>query len=455
MNDTSGTNTHIPTTTMNSHFQQLSNQLAEWQSLQPLKREDSDRLWRKLRLDWNYHSNHIEGNTLTYGETEILLIHGQATGDHGLRDYMEMKAHDVAIDHMRHLVDDDRPLTEADIRDFNRILLKESFWKDAITPDGQSSRIEILPGEYKKQPNNVRTASGEIFRFADPAEVPIRMNELVQWLRAALDRKELHPVEIASKLHHDFVLIHPFGDGNGRTARLLVNYVLMRNGFLPLIVPTEQKDRYLAALRRADTGELRALTDYLAKCAESSMNLGIKAAKGESIEEPDDLLKEIELFKRRQKGENENVVRKTDEVIRHLYDTNLQPLFCELVETLGQLNGLFDNATYQIVVPDHGLPGRAPFSATLQTEGKSMTLAKTIQFSYYLKGFKGAASHPFEVESQIVVSFSDYHYVIGIGDKTGETRSYGQPMLESERKAIARAALEQAFAQIKRLSGIS
>ena len=114
MNDTSGTNTHIPTATMNSHFQQLSNQVAEWQSLQPLIREDSDRLWRKLRLDWNYHSNHIEGNTLTYGETEILLIHGQATGDHGLRDYEEMKAHDVAIDHMRQLVDDDRPLTEAD-----------------------------------------------------------------------------------------------------------------------------------------------------------------------------------------------------------------------------------------------------------------------------------------------------------------------------------------------------
>jgi len=450
------TETHIPTTTtMNSHFQKLSNQLVEWQSLQPLKREDNDRLWRKLRLDWNYHSNHLEGNTLTYGETEILLIHGQATGDHGLRDYMEMKAHDVAIDHMRQLVEDDRPLTEADIRDFNRILLKESFWKDAITPDGQPSRIEILPGEYKKQPNNVRTASGEIFRFADPTDVPIQMNELVQWLRAALERKELHPVEIASKLHHDFVLIHPFGDGNGRVARLLVNFVLMRNGFLPLIVHSEQKDRYLAALRRVDAGELNALTDYLAKCAEASMHLGINAAKGESIEEPDDLLKEIELFKRRQKGENENVVRKTDEVMLRLYDTSLQPLFCELVETLGQLNGLFDNATYQIVVPDHGLPGRASFVATLKTEGKSMTLAKTIQFAYYLKGFKGSAPHPFEVESQIIVSLSDYHYVISVGDQTGGTRGYNHQMLESERKAIARSALEQAFAQIKRLSGTS
>ena len=120
---------------MNPHLQNLNLRLTEWQSLQPLKREDDERLWRKLRLDWNYHSNHIEGNTLTYGETEILLIHGQATGDHVLRDYEEMKAHDVAIEHMRALVAGERPLTEGDICDFNRILIKESFWKDAITPD--------------------------------------------------------------------------------------------------------------------------------------------------------------------------------------------------------------------------------------------------------------------------------------------------------------------------------
>ena len=326
---------------MKPNFQNLDLQLAEWRSLQPLKREDHDRLWRKLRLDWNYHSNRIEGNTLTYGETEILLIHGQATGDHDLRDYMEMQAHDVAIEHMKALVTEARPLTEGDIRDFNRILIKEPFWKDAITPDGQPSRIEILPGEYKKQPNNVRTASGEIFRFADPSDVPIKMAERTAWLRDALGNQELHPIEIASKLHHDFVLIHPFGDGNGRTARILVNYVLMRNDYLPLVVTTEQKDKYLASLRKADAGDLEALTDYHATCASASMNRGINAAKGESIEEPDDLIKEIELFKRRQNGESKQVLPKSNEVMKELYRTNLLPLLTGFVEIMGRLDDLF------------------------------------------------------------------------------------------------------------------
>ncbi len=437
---------------MNSHIQNLNSQLAEWLSLLPLKREDNDRLWRKLRLDWNYHSNHIEGNTLTYGETEILLIHGQVTGDHGLRDYNEMRAHDVAIEHLRGLVDEDRPLAEADIRDFNRILIKDSFWKDAITAEGQSSHIEILPGEYKKQPNNVRTASGEIFRFADPVDVPFKMNELAVWLRDSLERKELHPIEIASKLHHDFVLIHPFGDGNGRTARILVNYVLMRNGYLPLIVPTEQKDRYLAALRKADAGEVEALTDYLAGCAEISMTRGILAAKGESIEEQDDLIKEIEMFKRRQNGEAKKVVPKSNEAMRELYQTTLRPLFAEFVEMMGRMDDLFTEV--RVTTSIGNLQGRNWGQVIDQwAEAPNLKEHNSIQLGYDFRGFKGNASEPFNVSSQISVSFGEFHYVIHVSGKNGENRLYGQPIAESERRNILRPALEKLFTQIKKQSG--
>src|SRR5580700_11200643 len=97
----------------------------ERDALLPMKKEAEDRLWKKLRLDWNFNSNHIEGNTLTYGETELLLIHGQTTGDHEIREYEEMKAHDVAIGRLRELTKDKRPLTEAEIRQWNEIILKE------------------------------------------------------------------------------------------------------------------------------------------------------------------------------------------------------------------------------------------------------------------------------------------------------------------------------------------
>jgi Fic family protein len=442
----------VNNSSMNPRFQTLNSQLAEWQTLQPIKREDHNRLWRKLRLDWNYHSNHIEGNTLTYGETEILLIHGQVTGDHGLRDYIEMRAHDVAIEHLLTLASVDRPLTEADIRDFNRILIKDPFWKDAITADGQPSHIEILPGEYKKQPNNVRTASGDVFLFADPVDVQFKMNSLVNWLREALETKELHPIEIASKLHHDFVLIHPFGDGNGRTARILVNYVVMRNGYLPLIVRTEQKDRYLGALRKADTGDIEALTDYLATCAEASMNRGILAAKGESIEEQDDLFKEIELFKRRQNGEAKNVIPKSPEALLELYQTTLRSLFAEYVDMLSRLDGLFTEAEISAPFGSLRIHELHDMMDKWATRG-GLVQNNSIQLTYELRGFKGNARKPFNVSSQISVSLSEFHYTINVAGKNGENRLYGQPIAESERKVILRPALEILFAQIKKQSG--
>jgi Fic family protein len=431
-------------------FDNLNAQFTEWRSLQPLKREDHDRLWRKLRLDWNYHSNHIEGNTLTYGETAILLIHGQATGDHGLRDYMEMQAHDVAIDHMKALVAAERPLTEADIRDFNRILIKESFWKDAITPDGQPSRIEILPGEYKKQPNNVRTASGEIFRFADPADVPIRMGDLVAWLRDALEKLELHPIEIASKLHHDFVLIHPFGDGNGRTARILVNYVLMRSGYLPLVVPTQQKDRYLAALRRADAGDLQALTDYLAGCLEGTMTRGIAAAKGESIEEPDDLAKEIELFKRRQKGGERKVIPKSNASLTEFCESDLKPLFAEFVGLIGRLDDLFTEKRLTIWI--HKPAAQIPMSLDRWLQQGSMNETDAIEFRYELMGFNGESSKPFNATSQIFIHLMDFGYEIEVAAKRSETRLYGVRLSDFERTKVLRPALESVFEKIQKLS---
>ena len=114
---------------MTTDLETIDRLKAEWDGLQPIDPARERRLWRKLRLEWNYHSNHIEGNTLTYGETELLLLHGVAAGNHALREYEEMKAHDAAIEYVRTLAADrSRAITEADIRDLNRIILKEPFW---------------------------------------------------------------------------------------------------------------------------------------------------------------------------------------------------------------------------------------------------------------------------------------------------------------------------------------
>lgn len=315
---------------------------AELNSLKPLKQVDEERLWKKFRLEWNFNSNHIEGNTLTYGQTELLLIFDKTTGDHDMREYEEMKAHDVAIKLIREYARDfSRTLTEADVRELNKIILVRPYWGNAQTPDGQPTRKEIIPGEYKKQPNSVRLQNGEMFHYASPEETPAKMAELMEWYRKAESKKKFHPLQLAAKIHYDFVRIHPFDDSNGRTSRLLMNYVLLRQGFPPVIIKSADKKNYLTALNKADVGDLDSFIEYVGKQLIWSLEINIKAAKGESIEEDEDLYKEIEVWEKSiAKADIERPVKNTDFMREFLLDS-LMPFYDELILRYSKFNKFF------------------------------------------------------------------------------------------------------------------
>lgn len=315
---------------------------AKLDSLLPMKREDEERLWKKFRLEWNYNSNHIEGNTLTYGQTELLLIFDKTTGDHDMREYEEMKAHDVAIKKVVEYANDkSRDLAEADIRELNKLILVRPFWSDAITPDGQPTRKLIQPGEYKKQPNSVRLQNGEIFHYASPEETPAKMEQLIQWYRQASTDEKIHPVEVAARLHYDFVRIHPFDDSNGRTARLLMNYALIRNGYPPTIVKSDEKKAYLDALNKADVGNFEAFIEYIAECQLWSLNLSINASKGLSINESSDITKEIALWKRSINPLQKYNAVKSYTFVVDFIEKNLMTLFFKLIEKHRVFDDLF------------------------------------------------------------------------------------------------------------------
>ena len=443
---------------------QLDQRAAEWRALQPLAPADDQRLWDKLRLEWNYHSNRIEGNTLSYGETELLLIHDQVAGDHGMRHYVEMKAHDLAIEHLRKLVADERPLGEADIRDLNRILLKEPFRKDAITPDGAPTRIEIVPGEYKQQSNNVRTPDGGLFEFAAPDEVPAKMADLVVAIRAApnveSDTDNIDLIARAAKVHHDFVVIHPFGDGNGRTARLLVNFLLLRAGWPPLVVPSTDKDRYLAALRQADAGDGAPLVDYLGECALTALERGIRAAKGETVEDDDDLEKEIEVFKRQHNGESKELLAKTPDMMRKVYAETIQPLFEEFVREHERFAELFHEV---IVRPTGNIPEASDKDwnewITQRLQGNLPYQIGSLGLQIRLRGFRAEARHPFDVEAVLLIQFHEFAFSIHIDSSTHvispshRSQPYSQPIPPSERSEIVKAVVKSTFEEIKQKSG--
>ena len=250
-----------------------------WRSIQPLAERNHAALWEWIRMNFNHLSNNFEGNTLTYSETRLLLIYGRTTGDHKIREYEEMKGHDVAFDHMCNLAREERPIGEADIRDLNQICLKGPFYQVAQTPDGAQIRRRIVPGKYKTQPNHVLTTTGEIFQFAPPEETPALMSELVIWIQQWLDQdKEGQCKEIVSflaELHHRFVNIHPFDDGNGRVVRLLMNYVLTHLDFLPMVL--DDRDKYIKAIQFADGGDVEPLKKLFEDSIKIMLEKGIYA----------------------------------------------------------------------------------------------------------------------------------------------------------------------------------
>jgi filamentation induced by cAMP protein fic len=316
------------------YIDQLS---ATYNSLLPMSPENQRRWDKKVRLEFNYNSNHIEGNTLTYGETELLLLFDETHGSRPMREYEEMKAHDVAFQKIKEwAADTETPLTEQDIKNLNQIILVQPFWKDAITPEGQPTRRQITVGNYKTQPNSVRLPNGELFEYTAPQEVPIQMQALMEWYRD--EQTALHPVTLAAMFHYKFVCIHPFDDGNGRVSRLLMNYVLLAHKLPPVVIKSSDKQNYLHALHLADTGQYEAFIRYIAEQVVHSLEMAIKAAKGESIEEPDDLDKEIALLTRQLQHQE---TYKTPQQVLNVFHWAQQKLFAPCEAVLQKFDKLF------------------------------------------------------------------------------------------------------------------
>ena len=252
---------------------------AKWLAVQPLPKENHAALMQWIQMRFNHLSNQFEGSTLTYSETQLLLIYGRAAGDHELREYEEMKAHDLAFEHTRNLAADERPISEGDIRDLNRICLKEPFYKIAQTPDGEPTRKKILPGQYKTQPNHVLTGEGKMFRFATPEETPALMAELTAWIQHWLEQDTANQreaiVPFLAELHQRFIRIHPFDDGNGRVVRLLMTYLLIRLEFLPMVLA--DRKQYIKAIQFADAGDPSHLENLFADNIAAMLEQGITA----------------------------------------------------------------------------------------------------------------------------------------------------------------------------------
>lgn len=196
------------------------------------------------RIDITYTSNAIEGNTLTAGETALVLEKGITVSGKPLKDHLEAVDHARALDWVLEIASQrETPIREADIRNLHHLVVAKS------KPD--------IAGRYADRARYVNTNAG-VHHFPAPVEIPALMETFGRWLGAARDVPET-----AFKAHRELVGIHPFNDGNGRTARLLMNLVLARAGYPPVAIRPEDRPTYIAALEVAQQGGGHAAFDKL------------------------------------------------------------------------------------------------------------------------------------------------------------------------------------------------
>ena len=249
-------------------MKKIEDVMNEWNALQPLSDRDREMLSRRFTIDFNYNSNHIEGNTLTYGQTEILLMFGKIVGEADVRDVHEMTASNVGLKMMKEeALLKETPLTQHFIRTLHKTLLREDYTVYRTLPGGVQTSYVIHAGQYKTRPNSVITRYGDQFEYATPEETPALMSDLVDWYNDAERSGKFTPIELAAIFHYRYIRIHPFEDGNGRIARLMVNYILTRHDYPMIVVRSRKKKEYLEALHRTDltVGAAPSLGAYASK----------------------------------------------------------------------------------------------------------------------------------------------------------------------------------------------
>jgi Fic family protein len=223
-------------------------------ALRPIPRAALDKLRERFELEWTYNSNAIEGNTLTLRETMLVLRDGITIGGKSLREHLEVTNHAAAIHYVNDLLKKPK-ITESDILEIHALVL------DRIDPHGA--------GFYRHE--RVRI-TGSSYSPPSPEKVPGFMKEFCKTFKKE-PRETLAVIEFSAKAHFNLVDIHPFIDGNGRTARLLMNLVLLRNGLPPAVILKTDRPGYYAALDAGHKGDLEPFIEMVAKSVERSLDL--------------------------------------------------------------------------------------------------------------------------------------------------------------------------------------
>jgi Fic family protein len=240
----------------------LKEKLKELNSLKPISSSILKKIREQFEIEMTYNSNAIEGNSLTLKETFWVIQEGLTIKDKPLKDHLEAKNHKEALDFLYELVDPKQKNTISEhlVRQLHQLVVQDSQ-KDIA---GQYRNGDVYIGGAKHRP---------------PSHIKITrlMHELIQWLNN--NKNNHHIIELAAILHHKFVNIHPFWDGNGRVGRLLMNILILNAGYPLAIILRNDRKKYYRVLSLADENKYKSLCEFIAQAVIRSLNIYLKILK--------------------------------------------------------------------------------------------------------------------------------------------------------------------------------
>jgi len=237
----------------------IDEKLNQLQKLRPLPPEAILKLKEQFAIEMTYNSNAIEGNKLTLKETTLIISEGITIKGKSLKDHLEAKDHYEALNYLYKLVEQDKrfSFSEVLVRNLQHMVVKETETQNA--------------GAYR---NGNVIITGSTHKPPEAYDVPKMMHELITWIGE--NKNKLHPIELATIVHHKIVFIHPFWDGNGRTARLLMNLILMQKGYPLVMILKNDRKKYYQTLEKADKGDYIPFVRFVIQAVERSLNIYLK-----------------------------------------------------------------------------------------------------------------------------------------------------------------------------------
>ncbi|MDD4607298.1 MAG: Fic family protein [Patescibacteria group bacterium] len=237
----------------------LEEKLIKLNKLRPLPKSAVQKLREKFQIEMTYNSNAIEGNSLTLKETFLVINEGITIKGKPLKDHLEAKDHQTALEYLYDLIDNNKKntISEILIRNLHQIIIQKTDKEWA----GKYRNSNVVIGGAKHTP-------------PDALQVPQKMRGLINWLNSQKGKTNI--IELVALLHHKLVHIHPFFDGNGRTARLTMNLLLMQSGYPLVIILKNDRKKYYDVLDKADSGRFEPLVKFIAQSIERSLDIYLK-----------------------------------------------------------------------------------------------------------------------------------------------------------------------------------